>query len=189
MTKKTIDIDAEFDDVQFDEIGIKKITGIKRFYEQNPDKKRIGEKNPFYKKTHDPATIEYIKKINKGLHSGEKNPMYGKTHTEEVKQKSRDRNKIYYEKNGGTFLGKTHTEETKKIMREKRGTRATVELKPCYAIDPFGKRYDFPSITECVKILNYPSLNGNAHRLLPSDGTLWKVSRGKFKGWAFARII
>ena len=189
-TNKLIDIDKEFDDVYFDESTILRVTGIKKFYQENPDKIRKGKKNPFFGKTHSPETIEIIRNANIGLHAGEKNPMYGRTHTEEVKQQSRDRNKVYCEQNGGgTFLGKNHSQETKKLMSQKRGTRATAELKPCYAIDPSGKRLDFNSITECSKTLNYPSLMGNAHQLLPLDGTPWKVQRGKFKGWSFARVI
>jgi len=186
--------DDEFDrllDENFsNDRSIKAALSNKLYYEANPDKRRKGEKNPFFGKTHSSKTIEIIRKANIGLQAGEKNPMYGKTHTEEVKQQSRDRNKIYFELNGGgTFLGKKHSEETKKILSEKRGTRATVELKPCYAIDPSGKRLDFNSITECSKTLNYPSLMGNTHKLLPENGTPWNVKQGKFKGWSFSRII
>jgi hypothetical protein len=189
-TNKLIDIDREFDDVHFDETSIKRITNFKKFYEENPDKIRKGEKNPFFGKKHSEETRKLLSETHIGLQAGEKNPMYGRTHTEEVKQQSRDRNKLNCElKGGGTFLGKNHSEESKKLMSEKRGTRATRELKSCYAIDPSGTRFDFNSITECSKILDYPSLMGNAHKLFPKDGTLWNVKQGKFKGWSFARVI
>ena len=191
MTKDISDeeFDKMLDEHFSNDSAIKRALGTKLFYDANPEQRRIGEKNPFYGKTHTPETVEFIRKFNKGLHAGEKNPMYGKTHTEEVKRQSRERNKIYYENNGGTFLGKKHTEETKKIMSKKRGTRATTELKPCYAIDTIGKRFEFTSIKECSKTLGYNSLQGNAHMLLPLDGTPWKCSRGKFKDWTFGRIV
>jgi hypothetical protein len=188
-TNKLIDIDAEFDDVVFDEVSIRKSTAQKNSYYNNPSRKLIGKNAPFYGKKHTPEAVERIRNANVGLHAGEKNPMFGKTHTEEVKEQSRERNKIFYENNNPSFLGKKHTEESKKIIKEKRGTRATVELKPCYAIDPTGKRFNFNSISECSIKLKFSSLIGNAHKLLPSDGTIWKVQRGKFKGWIFARII
>jgi hypothetical protein len=188
-TNTLIDIDKEFDDVIFDEVSIRKSTAQKNSYYNNPGRKLVGENAPFYGKTHSEKTRKLLSETHIGLQAGEKNPMYGKTHTDEVKQQSRERNKIYYENNDPTFLGKKHTEETKKLMSVKRGNRATVELKPCYAIDPQGNRFEFNSITECSKSLDYPSLMGNAHILLPENGTPWKVQRGKFKGWSFARII
>lgn len=188
-TNTLIDIDKEFDDVYFDEISIRKSTAQKNSYYNNPSRKLVGENAPFFGKHHTLEAIEIIRNANIGLQAGEKNPMYGRTHTEEVKQQSRERNKIYYENNEPTFLGKKHTEETKKIMSQKRGTRATVELKPCYAISPDETRFEFSSIKECSEKLEYNSLQGNAHMLLPTDGTPWKCSRGKFKGWTFGRII
>ena len=169
---------------------VNRVTGIKRFYKQNPDQVRKGEKNPFFGKTHSEETKKRLSTNHKGLQAGEKNPMFGKKRPDELKEKL---SKLYKgvkvgEKN--PFFGKTHSEETKKILSEKRKLQpVTNELKPCYAIDPFGIRFDFKSLSECGISLNYPSFRNNAHQLLPNDGTLWKVQRGRFKGWSFGRIV
>jgi hypothetical protein len=180
-------LDEHFSDDRSIKAGIKN----KLNYLAHPEKKKTGDKNPFFGKSHSPETRRVISKKGKGLLVGKKNGMYGKTHSDEVKEQSRIRNKKNYEiKGGGTFLGKKHSAETKKIISDKKiGSKPTTELKPCYAIDPKGKKYDFESIAECVKQLNYPSLIGNAHKCIPIDGTIWNPKFGKFKGWKFARII
>lgn len=102
-------------------------------------KLRIGEKNPFYGKSHTEETIEKIRKANinrpKEIHGfyrknhsietknklsekaklkiGEKNPFYGKSHAEETKKK------IGKASEGRqSFLGRKHSEESKKKMSE-----------------------------------------------------------------------
>lgn len=45
----------------------------------------FGEHNPFYGKTHTPATREHLSQLAK-TRTGDKNPFYGKTHSEETKK-------------------------------------------------------------------------------------------------------
>lgn len=73
--------------------------------------KMVGEKNPFYGKTHPPELLKRIADKNRGRTvsektrkklsdalSGEKNPFYGRTHTPESRQKIVDGLKKHYKK-------------------------------------------------------------------------------------------
>jgi hypothetical protein len=191
-------MNKDISDVEFDRLldenfsndrAIKAALSNKLYYEANPDQRRTGEKNPMFGKSHTKEVCKRLSENHKGLQAGEKNGMFGKSRPQELKDKLSNLYKGVKVGEKNPFFGKTHSEETKKIISQKRGTRATAELKPCYAIDPSGKRFDFNSISECGIQLNYPSFVNNAHMLLPEDGTTWKVQRGKFKGWSFARIV
>ena len=50
---------------------------------------------------------------------GEKNPFYGKTHTEETKKILEKKSKETWKKQPHPWIGKSHTEETKNILRNK----------------------------------------------------------------------
>lgn len=50
-------------------------------------KLRIGDKNPFYGKTHSENNKKISSKRMKGKYSGDKHPLFGKKHTEETKLK------------------------------------------------------------------------------------------------------
>ena len=73
---------------------------------EKQSKAMMGEKNPFFGKTH---TLEAKKKMG---HPGEKHPFFGKTHTPEAKEKQSKA--VAGEKNPN--YGKTHTSDAKKKM-------------------------------------------------------------------------
>ena len=50
---------------------------------------------------------------------GEKNPFYGKTHTEETKKILEETTKERWKNQPHPWIGKSHTEETKNILRNK----------------------------------------------------------------------
>jgi hypothetical protein len=83
-------------------------------------KTRVGEKNPFYGKSHTEEHKNYISKIN----TKEKNPMYGTKATPETlaKMSKAQSGKIGYwagkESHEFPFYGKKHTDETKKKISD-----------------------------------------------------------------------
>lgn len=81
---------------------------------------KLGEKNPFFGKSHSVETKEIVsQKARQRDLSGERNPFYGKLHTEATKAiwKSNPNRRLFGADN--PFFGKHHSEDTKKILSSK----------------------------------------------------------------------
>ena len=103
----------------------------------------VGEKNPFYGKTHTEETKKILEETTKERWKNQPHPWIGKKHSEETKQKLKEKNKGQVPWNKGIprteeerkkmsksqkerftredvwIKGKTHSEETKKKLSEK----------------------------------------------------------------------
>lgn len=78
---------------------------------------KIGENNPFYRKTHKTETKQRLSDLMKNRYTGERNPFYGKTHTEKTKSIIREKC-VRFGKNNG-FYGKKHKKETVERIKQK----------------------------------------------------------------------
>jgi len=73
---------------------------------------RVGEKNPFYGKTHPIERRKRHSERMKGKHIGKNNPFYGRRHSKETKRKISDTVKACHLDNDNPFYGRRHTPET-----------------------------------------------------------------------------
>jgi hypothetical protein len=99
-------------DIRTDEQKEKISNSLKKYYVENP--KIIKEKIKLDKKII--TEEEKIKRSERFL--GEKNPFYGKTHNEETRKKMSNSKKLKYIGEKNPFYGKTHNDETKKKLSE-----------------------------------------------------------------------
>jgi hypothetical protein len=102
------------------------------------NKKRVGDKNPFFGKKHSKETCELISKIN----SGENHPFYGKKRPEFAKKVS------------AALKGKPKSEEHKKALSEARMGKATKLVK--YIMSKDDAQFEIVNLKQYCRDHNLP---------------------------------
>ena len=102
------------------------------------NKKRVGDKNPFFGKKHSKETLEFISKIN----SGENHPFYGKKRPEFAKKVS------------AALKGKPKSEEHKKALSEARMGKATKLVK--YTMSKDDVQFEIVNLKQYCRDNNLP---------------------------------